>query len=148
MEACSSKLDMESVQIRAWEWSENQFEEPRTQPNSSSQMDNDAREYWRPSYMFHWLRSIGRQMIEAYIAFEEYKGRTSYQEMELDKPRQIPRDDDGSEWSHMSDYDEFGLSLLMMRINDHRTQVFQTHHVQCSIRSVPYPERTDEDPLT
>ena len=110
MEACSSKLDMESVQIRAWEWSENQFEEPRTQPNSSSQMDNDAREYWRPSYMFHWLRSIGRQMIEAYIAFEEYKGRTSYQEMELDKPRQIPRDDDGSEWSHMSDYDEFGLS--------------------------------------
>ena len=44
--------------------------------------DND-REYWWPSYMFHWLQAIGRRTDEAYEAFGEYTGRTSYEELDL-----------------------------------------------------------------
>ena len=71
-------------------------------------------EYWRPSYMFHWLKHIGGKIEDAYHHFEDYKGMLSYQELNLDVPNPLPRDDDdeGSEWSHMSDYDESGSSPI------------------------------------
>ena len=69
----------------------------------------DENNYYRPSYMFHWLKSIGRTISEAYTAFEEYHGKISYRETGLEKPKPMPQDDSGSELLRMSDYDEFGF---------------------------------------
>ena len=70
-------------------------------------------EYWRPSFMFHWLKAIGGNVKDAYKEFEDYKGRESYEELGLDHPQppQQDGDDDGDAWSHMSGYDEIGLAL-------------------------------------
>ena len=67
-------------------------------------------EFWRPSFMFHELKHIGGDISEAYNRFKHYRGRQSYLEIKLDhpKPMQDGEDDDGSEWSHMSDYDDMG----------------------------------------
>ena len=89
---------------------------PRGDVKDDDQQDeNDGgtegdHEFWRPSYMFHWLKSTGKGIHEAYSAFEEYQGRASYEQLGLKSPEPMPRDEDQSDgWSHMSDYDEFGL---------------------------------------
>ena len=74
-------------------------------------LPTDSKEYWRPSYVFHWLKCIGGNGDEAYTHFEQYKGRESYEELQLQPPTPSQRDgesDSCSEWSHMSDYDNSG----------------------------------------
>ena len=73
-----------------------------------------SREYWRPSYMFHWLKCIGGNVADAYKHFEQYKGQQSHEELQPQPPTPMEEHDDGnscSEWSHVSDYDEFGQAL-------------------------------------
>ena len=63
--------------------------------------------------MFNWLRAMGKNIEDAYDAFKEYKGKTSYAELGLELP--TPMEQDGSnadEWSHMSDYDAMGCSPI------------------------------------
>lgn len=69
------------------------------------------KEYWRPSYMFHWLKATGKRISEAYKAFEEYEGRTSYEKIRLE-PLEPMEQEEGytEEWSHMSDYDDMCLA--------------------------------------
>ena len=77
-------------------------------------LPTEAKEYWRPSYMFHWLRCIGGSTEDAYKHFEQYKGRESYEELQLQPPTPLQRDgerDGCSEWTFMSDYDNFGVAL-------------------------------------
>ena len=79
--------------------------------NHDERSPNDPKEYWRPSYMFQWLRCIGASVKESYKHFEKYKGKQSYDELQLQPPTSLGGDGDDidcSEWSHMSDYDEFG----------------------------------------
>ena len=72
---------------------------------------DEEREYWRPSYMFKWLRAIGEDITNASEAFEQYKGKESYKEMGLEPPIPLEQDmEHVDEWSHMSDYDEMGSS--------------------------------------
>ena len=70
-------------------------------------------EYWRPRYMFHWLKAAGWQVKDAYKAFETYKGKASYDQLQL-KPPEPKQTEDGEtdESSHMSDYDEMGLTPI------------------------------------
>ena len=67
-------------------------------------------ECYRPSCMSHWLRATGRRMEDRFEAFKEYKGRASHSALGLEMPTPMEKDDDGSEWSHMSDYDEIGFA--------------------------------------
>ena len=63
--------------------------------------------------MFHWLKHVGGKLGDAYEHFKQYKGKQSYDELQLRRPDPMPKDpdDDGhSEWSHMSDYDELGMA--------------------------------------
>ena len=72
---------------------------------------NGDRNYWRPSYMFHWLRAVGGDVEDAYKHFPRYNGKQSYEELQLDEPEPMVKeeeDDNSSVWSHMSDYDEIG----------------------------------------
>ena len=79
------------------------------QHNHSQEQEDSDRQYWRPNYMFHWLKETGKQINEAYVAFENYKGKLSYEELGLSRTKPLIQDEDDSSWSHMSDYDEFGL---------------------------------------
>ena len=63
--------------------------------------------------MFHWLKHVGGSIEEAYRYFEQYEGMKSHLELQLDEPTTMQREDDeynGSEWSHMSDYDAMGMA--------------------------------------
>ena len=74
---------------------------------------NHDAEYWRPSCMFHWLKHVGGTVEDAYEYFQHYRGKQSYDELQLQRPEPMTRisEDDGySDWSHMSDYDEFGMA--------------------------------------
>ena len=80
--------------------------------DGGSQKPWDEREYWRPSYMFHWLKAIGGSIDRAYETFQKYEGKASYTRMGLELPTPMEKDDDCTrEWSHMSDYDAMGLAL-------------------------------------
>ena len=69
----------------------------------------DEKECWRPSYMFNWLRAAGWNVKDATIAFEQYQGKNSYEQLNLQTPTPMQNEDgDESEWYHMSDYDETG----------------------------------------
>ena len=81
----------------------------RCEQQNEQELEDNDKDYWRPSCMFHWLQSIGRQVSEAYEAFREYNGRASYEELSLEKPAPMIQEDDGSELSHMSDYDNMGF---------------------------------------
>lgn len=50
--------------------------------------DGDDREYWRPRYMFHWLRAMGGNIKDAYKTFETYRGKESYKQLELEPPKE------------------------------------------------------------
>ena len=76
------------------------------QPNVET--DEGDKEYYRPSYMFHWLKVSGWQTDEAYQAFENFKGKASYEELGLEAPTPMAQEEDDSEWLHMSDYDNMG----------------------------------------
>ena len=81
------------------------------EPKGNDSTPEDDNEYWRLSFMFHWLKAIGGNVGDAHEEFERYKGRASYEEFGLEHP--IPlQQDDGVEhgWSHMSDYDDMGWS--------------------------------------
>ena len=59
---------------------EDEIEDPdvNEDPNKTSdgtQQPREEKEYWRPSFMFHWQKAIGKNMEEAYEAFQDYKGR-------------------------------------------------------------------------
>ena len=83
------------------------------------------KEYWRPSYMFHWLKAKGWHVKDAYTAFEQYQGKVSYEQIGLEPPIPMMQDsDDGDEWSHMSDYD------ANSRLGDNNHQ--QTTQVWCA----------------
>ena len=78
---------------------------------NNKNLNEEDKEYWRPSYMFHWLRAVGRNIDEAYEAFEEYRGRASYEELGLNHPGPLLQDERYTdEWSHMSDYDNTGVA--------------------------------------
>ena len=83
--------------------------EVRTTRSQTDGIDNlikEDKEYWRPSYMVHWLRAVGKSINVADEAFDEYKGRASYEELGLKCPEPLPQDDEYAEdWSHMSEYD-------------------------------------------
>ena len=71
------------------------------------------REYLRPSHMFHWLRAADWGLEDAHKVFGEYKGKESYSLLQLEPPE--PRHTEGEYTdysSHMSDYDEMGLSPI------------------------------------
>ena len=73
-------------------------------------MELDEKEYYRPSYMFNWLRAAGWDLKDAYKAFDMYQWERSYDQLGLEPPQTIPKDEDDSEWFHLSDYDEMGMS--------------------------------------
>ena len=103
--------------------------------------------------MFHWLRNIGGEIKDAYKHFRHYKGEQSYKEMQLDTPEPLPRDredEEQSEWSHMSEYDDFGVApspkqdhmVLMDEDEDGR----ETNHV--TIREDVEPKDESETTST
>ena len=110
VEMCSVESDVSENQTQIQMNSED--ERMNDKLNNTNYTEDEEREYWRPSYMFHWLKAIGRPINEAYVALKEYKGKTSYRELNLHKPETTFQDENDSEWSHVSDYDEFGLSPI------------------------------------
>ena len=61
--------------------------------------------------MFNWLRAAGWEVKDAYKAFEHYNGKVSYQQLGLQPPTPMEKDEHCTDgWSHMSDYDDFGKS--------------------------------------
>ena len=84
-----------------------------TDKKASELQKEELDQYWRPSYMFHWLKAVGGNVMNAYDHFKDYIGKESYDEMKLDRPAPMSKTEsegDESIWSHMSDYDEFGLA--------------------------------------
>ena len=57
------------------------------------EMELDEKEYWRPSYMFNWLRAAGWDVKDAYQAFETYRGKASYEQMNLQPPVPMNHED-------------------------------------------------------
>ena len=53
---------------------------------AESDQEEEDDEYHRPSYMFHWLKEIGRDMQEKFEAFRTYQGESSYREAGLELP--------------------------------------------------------------
>lgn len=53
--------------------------------DNGHQRDEDQ-QYWRPRYMFHWLRAIGGSIDEAYNHFRDYKGKESHVQLGLEMP--------------------------------------------------------------
>ena len=49
-------------------------------------------------------------MEDRFEAFKQYRGKTSYKELGLDLPTPMDEEDNDSEWSHMSDYDDMGFA--------------------------------------
>ena len=43
--------------------------------------------------MFNWLKAAGWEVKDAYTAFEHYQGKMSYDQLGLEPPRPIPKDD-------------------------------------------------------
>ena len=66
------KIDDEADDTRECEWKN---EDPMEMVET---LEDEDREYYRPSYMFHWLRATGRGIQDAYQAFESYEGRNSF----------------------------------------------------------------------
>ena len=94
----------------ATEMTQGQDDQQGSTNNNST--DNDE-EYWRPSYMFHWLSATGEEVTNAYEAFKSYEGKKSYTMLNLKAPTPMEQDDGHTdEWSHMSDYDETGFALM------------------------------------
>ena len=65
--------------------------------------------------MFHWLKAVGGRMEDRFEMFEDYQGKASYRKLGLEVPTPMEKDEDGSEWSHMSDYDDMGWSPINER---------------------------------
>ena len=102
---------------------------------------NSDEEYWRPSYMFHWLKHVGGSIGEAYKHFGQYYVRQSYLELKLETPTTMQReenDDNWSEWSHMSDYDATGVARTIGGSQQYK------HHEDSSIRTANAYDETDD----
>ena len=49
--------------------------------------------------MFHWLKHVGGTVNEAYEHFQHYRGKQSYDELQLQRPEPITRDPDDDDHS-------------------------------------------------
>ena len=80
--------------------------QPERDRSSRGHQAGDQVEDWRPSYMFHWPKALGKSIKEAYDAFEEYEGKVSYEQLGLESPEPMQQNEGYTdEWSHMSDHD-------------------------------------------
>ena len=77
-----------------------QHQHPTKVELNTSEPGTEDKEYYRPSFMFHWLKATGRRVDEAYEAFRNYNGKASYEELGLGIPTPMPQEEDDSEWTH------------------------------------------------
>lgn len=54
----------------------------------------DDQAYWRPRYMFHWLKAMGGSIHEAYRHFKSYNGKESYVQLGLEAPEHGEQESD------------------------------------------------------
>ena len=84
-------------------------------------MELDEKECWRPSYMFNLLRAAGWDAKDAYRAFENYQGKRSYEQLNLQLPTRMSQEDGYTdEWPHVRDPDEMGLAPNNMEDQESR----------------------------
>ena len=61
------------------------------------------------------MKAVGWQVKDAYQAFENYNGKASYDQLQLEPPApRTAEDGDTDVSSHMSDYDELGYSPISL----------------------------------